>query len=266
MRAPVPSAAPVLTKISVRFFRRDLVLVLPILSKISYMTRRTGKELPWIPPRQIDFIDEVGATIPEEVWEKRIEQLWNYLSSSREAGRPRLKLDFLDLSLCQLSVRALYKQVRHGHLSAPRPNYVAAGKRFLGILEKLRKRARRAAVKATGRNRYRWITEGWRRYVRDLRVNAINCRCGRALSPGAYRMSRFYLGRIVKIAEQELRRDNLPIPDPRTLREYATSLLHNVRRHREGNITARSLVESPAGRSCIRFFMRRKTRETSEKR
>ena len=41
----------------------------------------------------------------------------NLISSCR-AKRPRLHLDFLDLCLYQLAVRALSKQVRHNHLNS----------------------------------------------------------------------------------------------------------------------------------------------------
>ena len=267
MRAPAPFAPPVLPKISARFSRRDLLLVRPILSKVWYATRPSGSELPWVQPSPTDFVDQVGVRIPEEVWEKRIEQLGEYLRSSPEALYPRVRLDVLDLCLCQLALRTLFKQVRHKHLPEPRcSDYVRAGKQFLRVLENLRKRARTAAVNAVGKEKYVWLTTQWRRYARILRIYAIDCRCGKPLDPGRYNSSRFYLDKIVKIAEQDLRDENILIPDPKILRRWAQLLLHNVRRHREGTITTRDLVESLAGRSCIRFFMRRKVWVTFGKR
>lgn len=271
MRVAPPSAPPTLPKIPVRLFRRDLILVRPILSIMFNAIRPIRSDFPWLAERLTDFMDEIGARIPNEVWEVRIEQLWKYLFSSTDAGRPRLRMDFLDLSLCQLAVRSLLLQVKHRRLAAPRPDYVPARKRFLRILEKLRRRARTAAIRSIGKPKYVWISGQWRQYERLLRQYAIQyddrvrifgmTTVGRTRRSGGYDSNRYFIARVMKIAEQELTAENLPIPNKRVLRNWARLLIRSVRRHREGTLNVSRLVESPAGHSCIRFFMRRKVQE-----
>ena len=62
----------------------------------------------------------------------------------------RLRLDPLELAACALGARITEMQVRHGHVEAWLPDHKIASEKLLARLERLRKRAKRACIRARG--------------------------------------------------------------------------------------------------------------------
>ena len=96
--------------------------------------------------------------------------------------------------------------------------------RFLRRLENLRRRANVAAVHEMGRAKYDRINTEWHRYEKDLRKCCINCTLRHTLiyarlngdlsrTGGMQRINRLFVGEVVKIAEKELKAEELPMPE-----------------------------------------------------
>jgi hypothetical protein len=161
----------------------------------------------------------------------------------------------------------LRKQVAHKHFPPPVPNHVPAAKRFVRLLEKLRKRAKRLAIGEIGREPCNCLVAEWQRYVIWLRFWALGCICGKPLFPSAIlKLRKAILDEVVRIEERELRVDGYPVPDQETLRTWGRKILHNVRRGREGSMGPRSLIQSPSGATAIRFYVRRQMIKAGQER
>jgi hypothetical protein len=285
---PLPDL-PILPRIPVRLTASQLLLAKPGLTRmVESITRVRSGDSPnpfmpadafmpkalyiWDPSQKLspENILRHSRVRPEDVFDnifqekndlqiaERIMQLWKQVWPLLHGKRrQRLQFDFVDLCLCEFAVRALRKQVAHHHFEAPRPNYIQASRQLLRVLEKLRKCARRAAIREIGREGYNMNAQRWRSYARWLHAVALSCRCGR--KPGFKHTYQFFVRQVMKIAERELRssedyRDE--VPDQATLRKWSRQLLRQVRRHRAHIAGARSLVDTPQGASIISIYMR----------
>ncbi len=178
--------------------------------------------------------------------------------------RQRVALDCVDLSICALAVRALRKQLSHQHFSAPVPNYRAASKRFLRVLERLRKRARRLALRHLGRDQYGILAGRWQAFVVWLRSRALNCRCREGNGSKRYRQS--IINEVVGMVKRELAADGYPPQDEKSVRTWAKRIVYNVRRGREQGVGIRTLLQSESGPAVVRFYVRRQMVRSGQER
>lgn len=169
--------------------------------------------------------------------------------------RQRLWLDFIDLSVCALAVRALRKQVSHKHFPPPPGNHIKASKKFLRSLERLRRRATTLAVRSLGRNQCKKTTRRWQHFIVWLRSRALGCICREQTGLTKYRKA--IIDAVVKMEERELLEDGYPPQAPEVLRKLAIQLLSNVRRGREGPICIRTLISGETGPAIVRCYLRR---------
>ena len=260
----------VLPKIQVRLLRSNLLLSRVALGRVLYVTRPTRENL--FPERapSTSYSDDPDVPIPYDVFSARVEKLWKHIFASN-AQRPRLELDCLDCSLLQVAVRGLRGLVKHAGVKVPRRDYIPAAKRFLKVLENLRRRARRAAIKSLGKERYEKMAQRWRQFERDLKRSCINS--GLHYTAGYFRVTptpvasswyrryRELISEVVKIAETELKAEKLPVPESPLLRKWARNLLHYVRRDREPNVSPNSLTTTPLGATVIRLYMSKKVHQ-----
>lgn len=288
MSTTLLGALPILPRISVRLTASQLLLAKPGLLRMleSIMRVRSGESpnpfmptdafmrkamfiwdpnqkwtledsLRHSPVRPEDVVDNVFQEKNDPQIAEQIMQLWKQVWPVLHGRqRQRIHLDFLDLSICQLAVRALRKQVSHHHFEAPRPNHIQSAKRLLRLLEDFRKRARAAAVKAIGKEQYSTVARRWRSYACWLRAVSLSCNCGRKL-PG-YRSEPAIVDEVMKIAERELRSMEEyanEIPDKTTLRKWSREILRRARRGRI-NMGVRSLIQTDQGAACISIYMR----------
>jgi hypothetical protein len=278
-----PTVPPILPRISVRLCESQLLLAKPGLIRMFesiWRTRKGQTPSPFLWPdhflltaadlqhkRLTGHYPREKAAKYDPVLAERVMQLVNYLYPVLHGRkRQRLRLDFIDLSICALAVRGLHRQVSHKHFNAPIPNYRPAAKRFLRLLEKLRKRAKYSAIQRVGRCQYKSIEAQWQQYACWLRTRAFGCECRNPHSSMRY-FYRIKLDEVVRIEEEEeLRADNYRVPDARTLRKWARNIMSNVRRGRWEGLGPRSLIETPTGRAAIQFYLRRQMVKRGQKR
>ena len=276
---------PVLPRISVRLTASQLLLAKPgLVRMVESIERVRGGDFPnpflpadfFLPKLGSKFIPrEQRADIYEcmplqrpnrpkddSILADKVMHLWKQVwPVFHGRNRQRLHLDFLELSICQLAVRALRKQVSHHHFDAPRPNYRQASKQLLRVLERIRRRAHAAALRELGKEQCAFIAKRWRSYIRWLRQLALSCQCGRK---GVKHLQQFEIEEVVKIAKRELSeieeyKDE--IPSQTTLWKWSRQLLRQVRRHRTFVAGPRLLISTPEGRACISIYMREQIRK-----
>jgi hypothetical protein len=268
-------ALPALPKISIRLCESQLLLAKPGLLRMRDSIRRIQQGQDpnplWCP---VDFWElrnflKGKTRLPHGDPElaEHIVQLWRYLYPvlHRQRKRQRLRLDFIDVSLCALAVRVLDKLVRHRHSDAPRADYPVAARRFLRTLENLRRRAKTATIRMIGGEAYNSLRIRWKQYTRWLRVCVLSCECGKHIE-GTKRHYADVIDRVVEIAGRELRAEHSEPPERAILRRWATLLVHNVRRGRVPGVGIRTLLEKPLGASVIRHKMRWRLSKYDKKR
>jgi hypothetical protein len=183
-------------------------------------------------------------------------RLWNRLYSLfARQGRPRLHLDLIELNMCALGVRATAVAIGHGHIRPATPKYRLVRVRLLGLLENARRRAKRAALKDVGPHLCSAYHERWRKFNRWLRYYALTCRCGKPLVPGLNRPRyRWIVDKVMKVAQQELNKRGIPIPESRELRCLVRKLLRETRRYRV-EVSVSDLLERPEGGAYLSSYL-----------
>ena len=193
-------------------------------------------------------------------------RLWKRLYSLfPRKGRPRFRLDLIELCLCALAVRASALAMRHGHISPAIPRYRLVRIRLLGLLENTRRRAKRATLKEKGSHVYSTYRDRWIKFARWLRYYALTCRCGKALVPGlSRRRYRWIVDTAMKVAQRELNKSGIPIPDEVELRRLVRRLIRDVRRYRV-EFSIRNLLDKPAGASYLASYVVRHAKNSEHK-
>lgn len=91
----------------------------------------------------------------------------------------RLRMNAFELAACILGVRATELMCRHGHLTPCPAGYKVRAQRLLKKLERLRKRAKRAYIRAHGPAAFAEASQKWHEYVRFVRRYFLYCTCNR---------------------------------------------------------------------------------------
>jgi hypothetical protein len=173
--------------------------------------------------------------------------------------RARVALDFIELNAFALAVRANARQLRHGHITLPGTKHALVRRRLLDLLEKYRRRAKRAAEKDLGLKAVAQLQERWHGFARWLSFFATSCRCGKVLVPGfCHRWRRFIIDTAVDVAGKELATIGVEPPTPGELRRLVRLALSEVRRGRT-RWGVRTLLTSLDGASYLRHFVLERT-------
>jgi hypothetical protein len=233
------ASLPILPKISVRLTESKLLLAKPGLVRMwecIYRIRAGWFPNPYLLPVWLGDDGRAGRRNSyDPAFADRIMQLWTYLYPVLHGRkRQRLKIDFVDFSICALAVRALRKQVAHKHFLAPCKDYVRASRRLVAALENMRKRAANQAKHELGFEDYRVLVSRWQKCARWLQTYAFGCMCKKKPVTGQSKRHQAIIDAIVKIAERELFAVRYPLPEPETLRRWSRALLRNIMRRRTG--------------------------------
>src|SRR5439155_1991874 len=131
----------------------------------------------------------------------------------------RLRLDPFELAACVLGVRVTEMQVRHGHVEAWLPDHEIASEKLLARLERLRKRAKRAWIRARGHAAYSEASRRWQCFVRFVRAYFLFCRCNRPRLPFGNRdVRRRLVQDLIEYFTEELSSAGLQVPAEKELR------------------------------------------------
>ncbi len=153
-------------------------------------------------------------------------------TNSFKARSRRLRLDAFELPACILGVRATEMMCRHGHITPVPPQHTERTRRLLNKLERLRKRAKRAYIRAYGRVAFAQASLQWQQHVRFVRAFFLYCSCNRRplVASEAKVRRRELVEKWVEFFQGELTELGLRVPPEAELRNLVKRAVRSGRR------------------------------------
>ena len=224
-------------KTPVRLSANELRVIMPGLEAIAFLAEGEPQVPTWYRPHPLPNIA------------KHLFRLHLALSSKSGSKRYRTRFDFVEVSACALAVRITLKLAAR-RLIAKWPGMQKLGLRLLAKLERLRKQAKRAAIKIAGFPSYHAVAKSWREFAKHVR----QWRLPPKREPLFYQLSPKYLvDECVKIARAELAQKGEEIPPDPKLKELVRGAIRKL--HRQGMPGFGTILSGLCGTKGKEFLM-----------
>jgi len=175
-----------------------------------------------------------------------------------------VQFDVFEIATLILSARATQAAVRHRHIKSWLPNHQPVAQRLLSKLERYRRRAKRAYIRAHGESAFRTASGRWRQLIRFVRLEFLFCTCKRRLlsCPGIQTLRRLRVKEWMERLKRELPGLGRAVPPEKALRALVRRALRAVRRSPDARgWGAEDRICDFVSRRCLRLAEREREQE-----